>query len=152
MSVRQSCPRQLVEGVQHTGYIVRVLISGRGEKDAPARRLPAYLRSSPMQTGHTGQGEVGFSKELMEHCTQSSGEVVLQISLLNSSLRLLEELCPSIGSCAHGLPLQPHIFFCASLCLFTSCKTLRVNVKAVEDIRYGGLEFASREEVTLAAG
>jgi len=39
---------------------VRVLISGRGEKDAPARRLPAYLRSFPMQTRHIGQGEVGF--------------------------------------------------------------------------------------------
>jgi hypothetical protein len=49
--------------------------------------------------------------------------------LLNSSLQLLEELCPSIGSCADGLPLQPLIFFCASLCLFTSCKTFRVNVK-----------------------
>src|SRR5271155_5152729 len=69
------------------------------------------------------------SKELMEHCTQSRREVALQISLLNSSLQLLEELCPSIGSCAHGLPLQPLIFFCASLCLFTSCKTFRVNVK-----------------------
>jgi hypothetical protein len=31
-------------------------------EDAPARRLPAYLRSSPMQTRHTGQGEVGFQR------------------------------------------------------------------------------------------
>jgi hypothetical protein len=62
MSVRQSCSRQLVEGVQHTGYIVRVLVSGSSEKDAPARRLPAYFRSSPMQTRHTRQGDVSFQR------------------------------------------------------------------------------------------
>jgi hypothetical protein len=54
-----------------------------------------------------------------------------QSLFLNSSLQLLEELCQSIGSCAHGLPLQPLIFSCASLCLFASCKAFEVNAKTI---------------------
>jgi hypothetical protein len=67
----------LVEGVQHTGYTVRALISGCGEKGCASS--PTFLLISvPLRCRHGILDKARLaSKELMELCTQSSGEVVL---------------------------------------------------------------------------